>query len=406
MNIPFSPPYLDEDIKNEVLNALDSGWITTGPRVKLLEEEMASYCGVEAALGVNSATSALMLALHWWGVQPGDEIIVPAYTYCATALAALHLGARVVMVDIREDFNMDPDRVREAITHRTKAILPVDFAGWPCDYDRLSNLLQEESLKQQFQPSNERQAMLGRVLILADAAHSLGAVYQGKPSGSLADMSVFSFHAVKNVTTAEGGMLCLNLPAPFSNPEIYQLLRIWSLNGQTRDAFAKTVSGGWKYDIIYPGFKINLPDVLAAIGLGQLRKYRTSLLGERIRIFEKYDALFAQESWAIRPPFHADSARCSCHLYPLRIQHIAESQRDAIIERIALEQVAVNVHFIPLPLLTVFRERGYRITDFPVSYRQYCGEISLPIYPQLSDENCDRVARVVIRAVQEELGTT
>ncbi len=401
MKISFSPPFIDKDIKREVSLVLDSGWITTGPKVKMLEQEIASICGLEACLGVNSATSALMLVLHWWGVKPGDEIIIPAYTYCATALACLHLGAKVVMVDIGDDFNIAPEKISVLISEKTKAIITVDFAGWPCDYDSIYAMLASEKVKMCFVPENKNQEQLGRILVLADAAHSLGAIYKNKPSGSLADISVFSFHAVKNITTAEGGMICLNMPKPFRNIDIYQTLRLWSLNGQTKDAFTKTKSGSWKYDIIYPGFKINLPDILAAIGLAQIRKYKTNLLKERKRVFKKYDSIFSTYDWAICPPFHKESTEASYHIYPLRINSVNENQRNRIIEKIFDLGIAVNVHFIPLPLLTVFKEMGYKISAYPLSFLHYSQEISLPIYPQLSNKNCDIVANAVIQAVKE-----
>jgi dTDP-4-amino-4,6-dideoxygalactose transaminase len=399
MKIPFSPPFIDDDVKQEVMSALDSGWITTGPKVKLLEEEIVSFCGVEAALGVNSATSAMMLVLHWWGVKRGDEVIVPAYTYCATALAVMHLGATPVMVDAREDFNIDVEKIRNAITEKTKAIITVDFAGWACDYDAINTLVNEEKIKEKFAATNDIQKNLGRLLIMADAAHSLGAIYKNRKSGTLADVSVFSFHAVKNVTTAEGGMICLNMPQPFNNKNIYQTLRLWSLNGQTKDAFSKTVSGGWKYDIIYPGFKMNLPDVLAAIGLAQFRKYNGDLLKERKRVFDMYDDFFVKQKWAIAPPFHQKNCSSSFHIYPLRIKDATEKQRDEIIELISAKGVSVNVHFRPLPALTVFKELGFDIKNFPVSYHLYANEISLPIYPQLSNEDCQTVILSVAEAV-------
>ncbi len=374
MKIPFSPPFIDDEVKREVMDTLNSGWITTGPKVKLLEEEVASFCGVEAALGVNSATSALMLALHWWGIKKGDEVIIPAYTYCATALAVMHVGGTPVMVDVDEDFNIDVKKIAEAITAKTKAIITVDLAGWPCDYDAINGLINDEEVKKKFVAANDEQKALGRLLVMADAAHSIGAIYKNKKSGTLADITVFSFHAVKNVTTAEGGMICLNMPQPFNNKEIYSTFRLWSLNGQTKDAFSKTVSGGWKYDIVYPGFKINLPDVLAAIGLAQFRKYKGNLLVERKRVFDIYDTSFAEHEWAILPPFHKIDCSSSFHIYPLRIKDATETQRDEIIDSISKKGVSVNVHFRPLPTLSIFKEMGFNIEDYPRSYIQYANE--------------------------------
>jgi len=395
--IPFSPPFIDDDIIDEVTETLRSGWITTGKKVKQLEEHAAAFCGVEKVVAVNSATSALMLVLHWFGVGKDDEVIVPAYTYCATALAVMHVGAKPVMVDVEEDFNVSPEKIEAAITEKTKAIISVDFAGWPCDYDAINNIINKSDIKNKFKPSSNVQKQTGRILFIADAAHSLGAIYNHKPVGTQADMTVFSLHAVKNLTTAEGGLICLNMPAPFDNNEIYKTLRLWSLNGQTKDAFSKTKAGEWQYDIVYPGFKINMPDVLAAIGVAQFRKYE-QLLEERKRIFDFYTATFQKYAWAICPPFFKEGCSSSFHLYPLRIRHIIEEQRNLIIQKISEQNVSVNVHFIPLPMLTVFKE-SYSIENFPQSYLQYSTEISLPIYPQLANEACKTVVNAVITAV-------
>jgi dTDP-4-amino-4,6-dideoxygalactose transaminase len=403
MIIPFSPPYNDVDIENEVLDSLRSGWITTGPKVKALEDELCKYVGVEASLGVNSATSAMMLVLHWYGISHGDEVIVPAYTYCATALAAMHIGAKVIMVDVGEDFNIAVDKIEAAITKKTKAIVPVDFAGWPCDYEAINELVNKASVKNKFIPKGEQQEKLGRILVMSDAAHSFGAVYKNKRVGIFADITVFSFHAVKNLTTAEGGAICIHLPKPFNNKEVYQTLRLWSLNGQTKDAFSKSKAGGWKYDIVYPGFKMNLPDVLAAIGLAQIKKYDDLLLKERKRIFDFYSNAFKELNWSWLPPYTKEGCYGSYHLYPLRIKNISEEQRDAIIEKITAGGVAVNVHFIPMPMLTIFKNMGYDINQYPSAYKNYAAEISLPIYPQLNHEACIYVVQQVIQSVQSVL---
>lgn len=399
MKIPFSPPYNDPDVEAEVLDALRSGWITTGPKVKALEQAVCQYVNVPATLGVNSATSGMMLALHWFGVTRGDEVIVPAYTYCATALSVMHIGAKPVMVDVCGDFNIDLKAIEAAITPKTKAIVPVDFAGWPCDYDGLNALVKREDIKAQFVPKGEQQDTLGRILIMSDAAHSYGARYKGKLTGSLADITVFSFHAVKNLTTAEGGCICLNMPAPFDNEAIYKTMRLWSLNGQNKDAFSKSQAGGWRYDVVYPGFKMNMPDICAAIGLAQMRKYEGFLLQERKRVFDYYSTAFAQQTWAWIPPYNVAGSASSYHLYPLRIKNITEAQRDLIIEKIAETGVAVNVHFIPMPMLTVFKNMGFNIADYPVTYRNYAAEISLPIYPQLTEEECGYIVTSVVGSV-------
>ncbi|MDP1725497.1 MAG: DegT/DnrJ/EryC1/StrS family aminotransferase [Bacteroidota bacterium] len=389
MNIPFSPPFVDQDVIDEVVNTLETGWITTGPKVKALEIETAKLVEVNNVLCVNSATSALMLILHWYGIGSGDEVIVPAYTYSATALAVMHVGAIPIMVDIENDFNISVQKIKAAITSRTKAIMPVDIAGWPCNYNEINSLVNDSEIKKLFTPKGVNQENLGRILVLSDAAHSIGAKYYGKQSGTLTDISVFSYHAVKNVTTAEGGAICLNLPEPFDNAEVYKTLRLWSLNGQTKDAYTKTQAGGWRYDIVYPGFKINMPDVCAAIGLAQIKKYTQQLLVERRRVFEAYNKLFSEKDWAILPPFETEYIKSSYHLYALRINSITESERDGMMYEIAKTGVSVNVHFIPMPMLSVFKNMGYDIKEYPNSYANYSREISLPIYPQLTQEQIE-----------------
>jgi dTDP-4-amino-4,6-dideoxygalactose transaminase len=402
MSIPFSPPFIDEDTIGEVTDTLRSGWITTGPKVKELEDLIAKFNQCDSAVAVNSATSALMLALHWYGVGRGDEVIIPAYTYCATALAVKHIGATPIMVDVKSDFTLNPAKIKAAITNKTKAIIPVDIAGWPCDYEQIFEIVSNAS-SIHFDPTSAPQKKLGRVLILSDSAHSLGAVYKGKPVGALPDISVFSFHAVKNITTAEGGALCLNLPPPFDNGDVYKTLRLWSLNGQTKDAFTKLQAGGWKYDIVYPGFKMNMPDICAAIGVAQLRKYASTLLPRRRSIANMYQENFSKHSWAILPPLRHGDTESSYHLYPIRIEGANEAQRDLIIEEMTQAGIGVNVHFIPLPLLTIFKEQSYDICDFESSYNLYANEISLPIYPQLLDKHIEYVTNCLVAAVSRIL---
>ena len=401
MKIPFSPPYIDDNVIEEVTDALKSGWITTGPRVKRLEELVCEYTKVPNALGVNSATSGLMLSLKWFGIGEGDEVIIPAYTYSATALAVIHVGAKPIMVDIENDFNISLKSIENAITENTKAIMPVDFAGWPCDYDELNALV--EAKKSLFHPSHPNQEKLGRIIVISDSAHAIGAEYKNKYIGVTSDITVFSFHAVKNVTTAEGGAVCLNLPKPFNNQEEYAFLRCYSLNGQTKDAFTKSKAGGWRYDIIYPGMKINLPDLLAAVGVAQLPQYFSTILGQRKTIFRFYQDYFSTKPWAILPPFENSDKISSCHLYALRIKDATEAQRDAIIDKISKEGVAVNVHFQPLPLLSLFKSYGYRIEDYPNAYNNYKAEISLPIYPQLTQEQLDYIVNTITNAVESTL---
>lgn len=401
MTIPFSPPFIDQNVLDEVTDSLKSGWITTGPKVKKLEELVSHYTKAPNTLCVNSATSGLMLALYWYGIKEGDEVIIPAYTYAATALAVLHVGGTPVMVDVEDDFNISLKAIEDAITEKTKAIIPVDIAGWPCDYDDIIELL--ESKKNLFKPETENQKKLGRILCLADAAHSIGAKYKNKSTGVLCDLTVFSFHAVKNVTTAEGGAICINLPEPFDNQEEYAFLRCNALNGQTKDAFTKSKAGGWRYDIIYQGYKINMPDVLAAIGVAQMPSYFENVLPKRADIYEFYRSYFSTKDWAILPPYKSDTKESSCHLYALRINDASESQRDEIIDIISKNGVAVNVHFQPLPLLKIFKENGYNIKDVPNAFKNYKCEISLPIYPQLNDEQLNYIVETISNAVEEVL---
>lgn len=398
MKIPFSPPYIDEDVINEVVDSLKSGWITTGPKVKSLESEIKNFSCAQQVLCVNSWTSGAIMMLTWLGVKSGDEVIVPAYTYSATALAVLHAGAKPVMVDSGDDLNISVNAIRKAITPRTKAIIPVDIAGFPCDYDAIMSLVTEEGIKSQFVPESENQQKLGRILVLNDAAHSLGAWYKkGIRTGGETDVAIFSLHAVKNITTAEGGAICLNLPEPFNNEKLYCELRQMSLNCQTKDAFSKSKAGGWRYDIVGLGMKINMADVNAAIGLAQIRKY-DELLVERKRVFETYDNFFSKYKWAKLPPAEKDGRKTSYHIYALRIKDFSEDQRDEMINEIAQKDVAVNVHFIPMPMLSFFKEQGYNIEDYPVAYNNFKNEISLPIYPQLTTEQVEYVVKTVIDA--------
>lgn len=403
MKIPFSPPYIDDKVINEVVDSLKSGWITTGPKVKALEEEIGRISGVKNVLCVNSWTSGAILMLRWLRLEPGDEVIVPAYTYSATALAVLWAGGKPIMVDSQDDFNISVKAIKEAITEKTKAIIPVDIAGFPCDYKSIMDLVNSDEIKAKFHPTSEVQEKLKRILVLSDSAHSIGAHYGDKRTGSETDLAIFSLHAVKNVTTAEGGAICLNLPKPFDNDELYKELRLRTLNCQTKDAFTKTKAGGWKYDIIGQGMKINMADVNAAIGLAQIREYE-NLLRERKRVFNIYTKAFADCEWAMTPPSVSGIKESSYHIYALRIKGITEEQRDAIIQEISKDEVAVNVHFIPMPMLTLFKGLGYDIKNYPNAYNNYAHEISLPIYPQLSEEKVLFVAQTVIKAYKNIIG--
>lgn len=398
MKILFSPPYIDDSVISEVVDTLKSGWITTGPKVKALEKEILKYSGSQKVLCVNSWTSGAIMMLRWLGLKEGDEVIVPAYTYCATALAVLHAGAKPVMVDSGDDLNITVDAIRNAITNRTKAIIPVDIAGFPCDYYAIMSLVQESEIKSKFVPTSDIQKMLGRIMILSDAAHSLGAkINSTQYTGSGTDIAIFSLHAVKNITTAEGGAICLNLPKPFNNENLYTELRMMSMNCQTKDAYSKNEAGGWQYDIIGFGMKINMPDVNASIGLAQIREYKKIKL-ERKRVFNTYDAAFSKYDWAILPPSVVGEKETSYHLYALRIKDFTQGQRDKLIKMVVSKDVAVNVHFIPMPMFSFFKGLGYDIKDYPQAFKNYACEISLPIYPELTDNMIAYVIKAVVNA--------
>ncbi|BDF53102.1 aminotransferase [Odoribacteraceae bacterium] len=402
--IPFSPPRIDQKVIDEVVDTLKSGWITTGPKTKEFERRLTAYCGNKATLAVNSNTVGLEVVLRWFGVQEGDEVIVPAYTYCATANVIVHCGAKPVMVDVNaDDFDVCLEKVREAITDKTKVIMPVDLGGMPCAYDELFELVEAEDVKTLFQAKTEEQGKLGRILILSDSAHSIGAEYKGRKAGCLADVSVFSFHAVKNLTTAEGGAIMLNLPEPFDNEEVYRYLCTYTLHGQNKDALAKTKKGAWRYDVLVSGFKGNMTDIMASIGLVELSRYEDDTLHYRKCIYDQYTDAFARYRWAELPIYETEDRKSSYHVYCLRVKGITEQQRDEIIQRIFDKDVSVNVHFQPLPLLSAFKNKGYKIEDYPVAYDNYCREISLPVWYGLSEEMVKTVIDAVICSVEEVL---
>ncbi|WP_416336079.1 DegT/DnrJ/EryC1/StrS family aminotransferase [Butyricimonas faecihominis] len=404
MMIPFSPPRIDQKVIDEVVDTLKSGWITTGPKTKEFERRLTAYCGNKATLAVNSNTVGLEVVLRWFGVQEGDEVIVPAYTYCATANVIVHCGAKPVMVDVNaDDFDVCLEKVREAITDKTKVIMPVDLGGMPCAYDELFELVEAEDVKTLFQVKTEEQRKLGRILILSDSAHSIGAEYKGRKAGCLADVSVFSFHAVKNLTTAEGGAIMLNLPEPFDNEEVYRYLCTYTLHGQNKDALAKTKKGAWRYDVLVSGFKGNMTDIMASIGLVELSRYEDDTLHYRKCIYDQYTDAFARYGWAELPIYETEDRKSSYHVYCLRVKGITEQQRDEIIQRIFDKDVSVNVHFQPLPLLSAFKNKGYKIEDYPVAYDNYCREISLPVWYGLSEEMVKTVIDAVICSVEEVL---
>ncbi len=401
--IPFSPPRIDQKIIDEVTAVLKSGWITTGPRTKEFEKRLTEYCGSQATLCLNSATAGLEIMLRWFGVKEGDEVIVPAYTYSATANVVIHCGAKPVFVDVRDDFNIDVAEIEKAITPRTKVIMPVDFGGYPCDYDAINALVESADIRKKFNAESEAQKKLSRILVLSDAAHSLGAWYKGKRTGSLTDVSVFSFHAVKNLTTAEGGAVSLNLPVPFSNEDEYKKLCIATLHGQNKDALSKMQKGNWRYDIVEAGYKCNMADILAAIGMVELERYDNDTLIKRKWIFEKYREALEKYSWAIIPKAGVESPKSetSFHLFPLRIKGISEDQRDAIIQKIFDKDVSVNVHFIPVPMMSFYKSLGYDIKNYPNTYLMYSNEVSLPVFYNLTDKDVEQVISAVVTSVQE-----
>lgn len=402
--IKFSPPHIDQAIIDEVVSALKSGWITTGPRTKQFEKDIASYCGATNVLCLNSATAGLEIMLRWFGVGPGDEVIVPAYTYCATANVVMHCGAKVVFVDVNEnDFNINLDLIKNAITVNTKVIMPVDFAGLPCNYNGINELVKSNEIKALFKAHTTEQEKLGRILVLSDAAHSFGAHVNGKQTGSLCDVSVFSFHAVKNLTTSEGGAVVFNLPEPFNNQDIYNALCIKTLHGQNKDALAKTQKGNWKYDIVEPGYKCNMTDIAAAIGLVELARYNTMILPRRKQICESYSKILGQYAWAHLPVLKDQERETSYHLYPLRIKNITEAQRDAIMQKIFDADVSVNVHFIPVPMTSYYKSIGFDIANYPVTYKNFACEISLPVFIDLTDDEINIVTKAVIDAVNQTL---
>jgi len=401
--IPFSPPRIDQKIIDEVTAALKSGWITTGPRTKKFEKELSAYYGAPATLCLNSATAGLEIMLRWFGVKEGDEVILPAYTYAATANVIVHCGARPVFVEVNaDDFNIAAQEIAKAITPRTKVIMPVDFGGWPCDYDALNALVKKHA--HLFTPETDEQKKLGRILVLSDAAHSVGALYKGKKTGALTDVTVFSFHAVKNLTTAEGGAVALCLPAPFDNEEIYRQLCIKTLHGQNKDALAKMQKGNWRYDIVEAGYKCNMTDLTAAIGLVELERYDNDTLVRRKKIVDQYSWVLSAYDWAELPLTEKGQTRSSYHLYPLRIRGITEQQRDLIVHKIFDKDVSVNVHFIPVPMMSFYRSLGYGMKAFPVAFDNYAREISLPVFYGLTEEMQKQVLEAVVSSVHEVIG--
>ena len=395
-NIPFSPPDMTEAEVKEVAEAILSGWITTGPRTKELERQIAEYIGVNKAVCLNSQTACAEMALRLLGIGAGDEVIVPAYTYTASASIVCHVGATLVFADVQPNsLEMDYDQVEKLITPQTKAIIPVDLAGIPCDYERLMQIV--ENKRSRFQATNAIQQAMGRVAICADAAHAFGASRKGKMVGSIADFTAFSFHAVKNLTTAEGGALTWNTIPGISDDELYRMVQLFSLHGQSKDALAKTKLGAWEYDIVGPWYKCNMTDIMAAMGLVQMKRYPNMLL-RRKAIIERYDK--ALKAAGIETLDHyTDLHQSSGHLYITRVPNISTEQRQAIIEKMAEQGIATNVHYKPLPMMTAYKNLGFDIENYPHAYAHFANEITLPLHTRLTDEEVDYIIENYIQIV-------
>lgn len=388
MKIPFSPPDVGEEEIREVVDTLKSGWITTGPKTKLFEEKIAEYCGTEKAVCLNSQTACAEMSLRILGIGPGDEVITSAYTYTASASVICHVGATPVLVDIGKDsLEMDYDQLETKITEKTKAIIPVDLGGVICDYDRIYDIV--NSKKALFKPANEIQEKMGRIAVVADGAHSFGACKNGKPSGSFADFTNFSFHAVKNLTTAEGGASVWKTIDGIDNEYIYKQFMLLSLHGQTKDALSKTGLGNWEYDIVEPYYKCNMTDIMAALGLAQLRRYG-NMLDRRLELVKKYDEAFSDLPVTVLKHY-GDNFRSCCHLYLVNVLGKTREECNQIIEKMAEDGIATNVHYKPLPLLSAYKKRGFDIKDYPNAFARYSNIISLPLYSTMTDEEIDYV---------------
>lgn len=396
MNIPFSPPDITDIEINEVVDTLKSGWITTGPKTKLFEKKIAEYTHTSKAVCLNSATAAMELTLRLLGIGDGDEVITSAYTYTASASVIHHVGAKIVLIDTAKDsYQMDYDQLERAITEKTKAIIPVDIAGVMCDYDRLFEIV--ENKRGLFKPKNDLQKAFDRVIVLADAAHSFGATYRGRQSGEVADFSCFSFHAVKNLTTAEGGAVTWRDIPGVDNDDIYREFMLLSLHGQSKDALAKTKTGAWEYDILFPGYKCNMTDIMASLGLGQLKRYK-DILQKRKHLIELYDQLLASCDVSILQHYGKDFSS-SGHLYLVRLNGKDESFRNDVIKKMAEKEIATNVHYKPLPMHTAYKKLGFDIKDYPNAYEMYKNEVTLPLHTLLTDNEIEYVCKNIERLI-------
>lgn len=386
MKIPFSPPDITEQEADEVRDALLSGWITTGPRTKQLEREIATFCETDRAVCLNSATACLESVLRILGIGEGDEVITSAYTYTASASVVCHVGARLVLVDTQPgSYEMDYDKLADAITERTKVVIPVDLAGIPCDYDKIFRVV--ESKKHLFHPRNDIQKAFGRVIVSTDAAHAFGATWHDRKVGSIADFTSFSFHAVKNFTTAEGGALTWRSREGIDNEELYRQLQLLSLHGQSKDALAKTQLGAWEYDIVSPAYKCNMTDVMAAIGLVQMKRYK-GLLARRRQLIETYNEALKDCNVALLDHFNEEHVS-SGHLYLVRLLGRDSAYRNEVITEMARREIACNVHYKPLPMMTAYKALGFDIKDYPNAYHQFENEVTLPLHTRLTEEQVE-----------------
>ena len=396
-NIPFSPPDIsDLEIQN-VTEVLKSGWITTGPKTKLFENNIAEYCGTKKAVCLNSATACMEMALRVMGIGEGDEVITSAYTYTASASVICHVGAKVVLVDTAKDsFQMDYSKLADAITEKTKAIIPVDIAGVMCDYDKIFEIV--EAKKNLFTPNNDYQKALGRVMVLADSAHGFGAEYKGKKSGYVADFTSFSFHAVKNLTTAEGGALTWNSIEGIDDEELYKKFMLLTLHGQSKDALAKTQLGAWEYDIVAPYFKCNMTDIMAAIGLAQMERYE-GMLKKRKRLIKMYD--MGLKDLGFESLVHyTDDLYSSGHLYLTRIVGKDSNFRNEFIIKMAERGISCNVHYKPLPMLTAYKDLGFDIADYPNAYNQFANEVTLPLNTLMTEDDVEYVIENIKKIIE------
>ncbi len=397
MNIPFSPPDLTNDEINEVIDTLQSGWITTGPKTKKFENNITEYCKSDKTVCLSSATASIEMTLRVLGIGEGDEVILPAYTYTATCSAVCHVGATPVLIDSQKySEEMDYESMSKAITEKTKIIIPVDIAGILCDYDRIFEII--ENKKDLFTPNSEIQQIFNRIIVVADCAHGFGAIKNGKRAGTFADFTCFSFHAVKNLTTAEGGAVTWRNHPGLDNESLYKQYQIYSLHGQTKDAFQKT-NGSWEYDILIPGYKCNMTDIQASIGLVQLKRY-DSILKRRHEVIEKYNEAFKNHPMLLQNHL-SENSKSSGHLYLIRINDISLDDRNEIISKMGERGVSTNVHYKPLPLLTAYKNLGFDIKDYPKAYDLYKNEVSLPLYSTLTDEEVDYIIENLLDVLKD-----